>query len=133
MKTAQDIFEVKFSWKGIEKLKEVQQKFNTLLETEQWKLNSIEKFYKKEEQVIEHSLKQLSTPNSIFQFQIGNENYPVKKFEGIKELLLQMIQCKDIEDLEIHDINLKGIKEEFSDSLHELSLTYDKEEWHTLK
>ena len=47
MKTAQDIFEVKFSWKGIEKLKEVQQKFNTLLETEQWKLNSIEKFYKK--------------------------------------------------------------------------------------
>ena len=114
-------------------MKEVQQKFNTLLETEQWKLNSIEKFYKKEEQVIEHSLKQLSTPNSIFQFQIGNENYPVKKFEGIKELLLQMIQCKDIEDLEIHDINLKGIKEEFSDFLHELSLTYDKEEWHTLK
>ena len=44
-----------------------------------------------------------------------------------------MIQCKDIEDLEIHDINLKGIKEEFSDFLHELSLTYDKEEWHTLK
>ena len=133
MKTAQDIFEVKFSWKGIEKLKEVQQKFNTLLETEQWKLNSIEKFYKKEEQVIEHSLKQLSTPNSIFQFQIGNENYSVKKFEGIKELLLQMIQCKNIEDLEIHDINLKEIKEEFQNSLNKLGHDYNEGEWHTLK
>lgn len=133
MKTAQDIFEVKFSWKGIKELKEAQQKFNTLLETEQWTLNSIEKFYEKEKQVIEHLLKQLSTPNSIFQFQIGNGNYPVKKFERIKELLLRMIQCKDIENLEIHDINLKEIEEEFRDFLHERPITYDKGVWHTLK
>lgn len=133
MQKAHDIFEVKLSWKGIKELKETQQKFNTLLETEQWKLNSIEKFYEKEEQVIEHSLKQLSPLNSIFQFQIGNGNYPVKKFEGIKELLLQMIQCKDIENLEIHDIDLKEVEKEFSDFLHERPLGYDKEGWHTLK
>ena len=48
MQKAHDIFEVKLSWKGIEELEEVQQKFNTLLETEEWELNSIEKFYEKD-------------------------------------------------------------------------------------
>ena len=133
MQKAHDIFEVKLSWKGIEELEEVQQKFNTLLETEEWKLNSIKKFYEKEEHVVEHLLKQPLPPNSTFQFQIGNENYPIKEFEKIKELLLQMIQCKDIEYLEIQDINLKESEEEFKNFLHEQSLTYDKGEWHTLK
>ena len=44
-----------------------------------------------------------------------------------------MIQCKDIEYLEIQDVNLKKIEEEFKNFLHEQSLTYDKGEWHTLK
>lgn len=133
MKTARDIFDVKFSWKGIKDLKEAQQKFNTLLETERWELNFIEKFYKKEEQVIEHLLKQSSLSNPTFQFQIGNITYPVQKFEVIKELLQQMIQCNDIENLEIRDIASKEVKEGFIDFLHEQALVYDKEEWHTLK
>ena len=62
MQKAHDIFEVKLSWKGIEELEEVQQKFNTLLETEEWKLNSIKKFYEKEEHVVEHLLKQPLPP-----------------------------------------------------------------------
>jgi len=133
MQKAHDIFEVKLSWKGIEELEEVQQKFNTLLETEEWELNSIEKFYEKEEHVVEHLLKQPLPPNPTFQFQIGNGNYPIKEFEKIKELLLQMIQCKDIEYLEIQDVKLKESEEEFKNFLHEQSLTYDKGEWHTLK
>ena len=131
MKTAQDIFEVKLSWKGVKKLEEVQQKFHDFLKTQGWNFKTVTSCYEKENELIELQPKQSS--GSIIQFQIGNENYPVKEFEGIKELLLQMIQCKDIEDLEIHDIDLKGIEKEFSDFLHELSLTYDKEEWHTLK
>ena len=44
-----------------------------------------------------------------------------------------MIQCKDIEDLEIHDINLKRIKEEFQNFLNELGHDYNEGEWHSLK
>ncbi|WP_292269058.1 hypothetical protein [Butyricimonas sp.] len=133
MQKAHDIFEAKLSWKGVKKLEEAQQKFNTLLETEQWAYNPITKYYKKEEQVIEYSFSQLPSPNSTLQFQIGNVYYPVKKFEVVKVLLQQMILCNDIENLEIHDIDLKEIEKEFSDFLHEQSLGYNKGEWHTLK
>mgnify|MGYP007031559270 FL=1 len=60
-------------------------------------------------------------------------NYPIKNFEVIKELLLQMIQCVGIGNLEIHDMNLKESKREFIDILPELGHGYNEKEWHLLK
>lgn len=131
MKIAVDIFEVKLSWKGVKELEEAQQKFNDFLKTQGWNSKTVTSCYEKEDELIELPPSQSS--GSTIQFQIENENYPVKKFEVIKELLLQMIQCKDIEDLEIHDINLKRIKEEFQNFLNELGHDYNEGEWHSLK
>ena len=131
MQKVHDIFEVKLSWKGIKKLEETKQKLHDFLVSQGWLFNSIGDFFEKNNKVIE--LQPKLSSSSVFQFQIGNENYPIKEFEKIKELLLQMIQCKDIEYLEIQDINLKESEEEFKNFLHEQSLTYDKGEWHTLK
>ena len=131
MKIAVDIFEVKLSWKGVKELEEAQQKFNDFLKTQGWNSKTVTSCYEKEDELIELPPSQSS--GSTIQFQIGNENYPVKKFEVIKELLLQMIQCKDIEDLEIHDINLKRIKEEFQNFLNELGHDYNEGEWNSLK
>lgn len=132
MGIAQDIFEVKLSWKGVKKLEEAQQKFHDFLEAQGWNFKTVISYYEKENERIELQPRQQSS-GPIIQFQIGNEYYPVKKFEGIKELLEQMIQCKDIEDLKIHDINLKGIKEEFRDFIHKQPLPCEEGEWHTLK
>ena len=63
----------------------------------------------------------------------STDNYPIKNFEVIKELLLQMIQCVDIGNLEIRDMNLKESKREFIDILHELGHGYNEKEWHLLK
>ena len=131
MKIAVDIFEVKLSWKGVKELEEAQQKFNDFLKTQGWNSKTVTSCYEKEDELID--LLPIQSSGSTIQFQIGNENYPVKKFEVIKELLLQMIQCKDIEDLEIHDINLKRIKEEFQNFLNELGHDYNEGEWHSLK
>ena len=44
-----------------------------------------------------------------------------------------MIQCVDIGNLEIRDMNLKESKREFIDILHELGHGYNEKEWHLLK
>lgn len=131
MKIAQDTFEIKISWKEIKKLEETKQKLHDFLKSKDWKFCSIKESYYKDNQVIDFPV--IKPSNSTFQFCIGNVDYPVQKFEEIKELLLQMIQCDDIENLEIQGIRLKKSKKEFRDFLNELGYGYDEGEWHILK
>ena len=44
-----------------------------------------------------------------------------------------MIQCVNIGNLEIRDMNLKESKREFIDILHELGHGYNEKEWHLMK
>ena len=82
MQKAHDIFEVQLSWKGIKKLEETKQKLHDFLVSQGWLFNSIGDFFEKNNKVIE--LQPKLSSSYIFQFQIGNENYPIKEFEKIK-------------------------------------------------
>ena len=131
MKIAQDILEIKLAWKKHKELEETKQKCHDFLLSQHWRFCNFEKSYYKDDQVIDFPVTESS--NSALQFCIGNVNYPIKNFDVIKGLLLQVIQCADIESLEIRDKNLKESKREFIDFLHELGHTYDEGEWHLLK